>query len=178
MTHDTAPAIRIRLASVADAQLLATAGRRFFEQTFAEHNTAEDMALYLAGAFTEARLADELGEPGSSCWIAEDALGSAVGYVRLRLGAAHAAVRAEHPAELCRLYAERGLHGRGVGAALLSACTSEARRKGADVLWLGVWEHNARAIAFYAKHGFAAVGEQEFVLGRDVQRDVVMALRL
>jgi len=41
-------------------------------------------------------------------------------------------------------------------------------------VWLGVWEHNPRAIAFYRKWGFEAVGEHVFVVGTDPQRDLVM----
>ena len=43
---------------------------------------------------------------------------------------------------------------------------------GANVVWLGVWEHNPRAIRFYEKHGFTTAGEQPF--GKDPQRDLVM----
>ena len=170
--------IGIRVATPADAPLLAAFGRRLFEETFAAHNTPEDMALYLAEAFGEAKQRAELLEPGSTWWIAEDSSGAPAGYVRLRMGATHPSVQASRPAELGRLYADRAHHGRGIGAALLARCSDEARRQGADVLWLGVWEHNVRAIAFYEKNGFRVVGEQEFTLGRDVQRDLVMAIRL
>jgi RimJ/RimL family protein N-acetyltransferase len=39
---------------------------------------------------------------------------------------------------------------------------------------LGVWERNARAQAFYRKHGFNRVGRQTFVVGSDPQTDDVM----
>ena len=42
-------------------------------------------------------------------------------------------------------------------------------------LWLGVWERNVRAQAFYRKQGFTVVGSQIFRLGSDPQRDLVMA---
>ena len=183
MPHASTPplaraGLALRAATPADAARLTAFGRRLFEETFAPHNTPEDMAIYLAEAFGEAKQREELLEPGATCWIAEDASGAPAGYVRLRMGAAHPGVRANRPAELSRLYADRAHHGRGVGAALLARCIEEARRQGADVLWLGVWEHNVRAIAFYEKHGFRAVGEQAFTLGRDVQRDLVMQLPL
>ena len=149
-----------------------------FEETFAPHNTRDDMAAYLSQAFGEAKQRAELLAPDATCWIAEDASGEAAGYVWLRMGSANTDVRAERSAEVSRLYADRAHHGRGVGAMLLAQCIAEARRQGADVLWLGVWEHNARAIAFYEKHGFRTVGAQPFTLGSDVQRDLVMALRL
>ncbi len=80
--------------------------------------------------------------------------------------------------EIARIYADHHWHGHGLGAALLRACIETAQEWGAEVIWLGVWERNPRAIAFYEKHGFRAVGEQEFQLGADRQRDVVMALNL
>ena len=49
-----------------------------------------------------------------------------------------------------------------------------ARAWDAEGVWLGVWERNPRAIAFYEKHGFAAVGEQTYRVAGEVQRDVVM----
>jgi ribosomal protein S18 acetylase RimI-like enzyme len=46
--------------------------------------------------------------------------------------------------------------------------------RGSDAVWLGVWEHNPRAISFYRKFGFVEAGEQTFHPGRDPQRDIVM----
>jgi ribosomal protein S18 acetylase RimI-like enzyme len=74
-----------------------------------------------------------------------------------------------------RLYVDARYHGKGVAALLMDACIDAARRYDTKALWLGVWEHNPRAIAFYAKCGFVEVGEQVFPLGGDLQRDLVMA---
>jgi len=81
-------------------------------------------------------------------------------------------------AEIQRIYADRAWHGRGVGETLMRACIDQAREWQCDVIWLGVWERNPRAIAFYEKTGFQRVGRQMFVLGRDVQFDLVMSRRL
>jgi ribosomal protein S18 acetylase RimI-like enzyme len=56
----------------------------------------------------------------------------------------------------------------------MSACIEELRQRGSDALWLGVWERNPRAISFYEKFGFVAVGERTFPLGGDPQRDIIM----
>jgi ribosomal protein S18 acetylase RimI-like enzyme len=57
----------------------------------------------------------------------------------------------------------------------MSACVDVMTGRRSDVVWLGVWEHNPKAIAFYKKLGFGEVGEQVFPLGSDAQRDIVMA---
>jgi ribosomal protein S18 acetylase RimI-like enzyme len=60
----------------------------------------------------------------------------------------------------------------------MAACLEELKARGSDVAWLGVWERNPRAIAFYRKMGFAECGEHVFTLGHEPQRDVVMARKL
>jgi GNAT superfamily N-acetyltransferase len=76
--------------------------------------------------------------------------------------------------ELWRFYVDQPFHGRGVAARLMEGAKQRARRRGAISLWLGVWERNHRAKAFYAKHGFRKVGSHVFVVGADPQTDDVM----
>jgi ribosomal protein S18 acetylase RimI-like enzyme len=84
-------------------------------------------------------------------------------------------VVAAAPGEVQRLYVAREFHGMGIARSLMLACLDEMNVVRSDVAWLGVWEHNPRAIAFYRKFGFAEVGEHIFPLGSDPQRDIVMA---
>ena len=64
-----------------------------------------------------------------------------------------------------RLYVSQEWQGRRVAQDLIAAATGLATASGADQVWLGVWERNPRAIAFYTKCGFAEVGEHTFLLG-------------
>jgi ribosomal protein S18 acetylase RimI-like enzyme len=80
--------------------------------------------------------------------------------------------------ELVRLYVDQAWQGAGIGRALLSAAFDAARAMGGQALWLGVWERNERAIAFYRRHGFERVGEHTFTLGTDRQLDHVMVRRI
>lgn len=84
-------------------------------------------------------------------------------------------VLGDRPLELLRLYVDARWHGRGVGPALMGRCLELATSEGFQTLWLGVWEHNDRALAFYRKYGFNVVGHHEFRLGTDSQRDLIMA---
>jgi ribosomal protein S18 acetylase RimI-like enzyme len=93
------------------------------------------------------------------------------GYAMIRDHGAPAAVGSAAPVELARLYTRPSLIGRGVGARLLAAAAEEARRRGFRSMWLGVWEHNHRAIAFYERHGFRDVGAHLFHLGTARQTD-------
>jgi diamine N-acetyltransferase len=173
--------LTLRLATPDDAAVLARAAAAFFRDTFGDANTAEDMDAYVAEAFSERRQRAELSAADNRIVLAVDAHGNVAGYVHVRLDA-HPAIRVDvpiqRPAEISRLYAARDWHGHGLGARLMNAAVATARESGADVLWLGVWQRNSRAVAFYEKHGFQVVGAQEFILGSDRQRDHVMARRL
>ena len=140
------------------------------------------MARYLAEAFTPDRQAAEITDPAGTVLLAERSGTSGdaelVGYVHLVSGPAPAAVQGPAPLELKRLYVARAWHGQGVAQALMDAALDAARARGAQTMWLGVWERNPRAVAFYRKYGFTRVGEQTFVLGADAQTDRVLARSL
>lgn len=171
MTERVAPSIR--RANVADAGLLAELGARTFAATFAADNKPEDMAAYLAAAFSPRQQAAELSDPRATFLLAE-VDGRAAGYAALRAGDAPDCVTGAKPVELLRLYVMREWFGRGVGEALMRACVDEAQAAGYQTMWLGVWEHNGRAQSFYRKWGFRLVGEHIFQLGSDAQTDLLM----
>ena len=60
----------------------------------------------------------------------------------------------------------------------MQATIQEARLRGCDSVWLGVWEENLRAISFYKKWGFREVGNHIFTVGNDPQNDFIMELEL
>jgi ribosomal protein S18 acetylase RimI-like enzyme len=172
----------VRPAIIADAASLSQLGAATFRETFEGENTPEDIARYLAQAFTPKQQAAEIADPAGAVLLAERRHASEearlVGYVHLASGPAPGAVQGPRPLELKRLYVARAWHGQGVAQALMDAALDAARVRGAETLWLGVWERNARAVAFYRKYGFTRVGEHTFVLGSDAQTDWLLAMPL
>jgi ribosomal protein S18 acetylase RimI-like enzyme len=172
-------AIDVRPATLADADALSRLAAATFRDTFEGSSPPEDMAQYLAEAFTPAQQAREIADPAGIVLVGEDRSDagpvSLIGYAHLVAGAAPAAVTGPGPIELKRIYVDRAWHGRGVARALMDAALDAARRRGAGTVWLGVWEHNPRAIAFYSKYGFTRVGHHTFVLGTDAQTDWLFA---
>ena len=167
------PEVKIRRANRDDAGLLAELGARTFYETFAADNTSEDMSVYLAASFGLEHQKSELMDPSSTFLIAT--VGDIeAGYAKLRGGEAPEGIEGMKPVELVRLYVSREWLGRGVGEALMRACIDDARRTGHETIWLGVWERNGRAQAFYRKWNFREVGEHIFQLGSDLQRDILM----
>jgi ribosomal protein S18 acetylase RimI-like enzyme len=156
---------------------LSALAERTFRDTFTATNTAADMDAYCASAFGAGIQRRELEDPSTVTLVAERN-GGLIGYAQLMVGKPHGAVAATRPIELKRFYVEKSLHGSSLAPALMRAIEQAARAAGADVVWLGVWEHNPRAIRFYEKHGFQAVGEHVFTVGADPQRDIVMSRHL
>ncbi len=104
--------------------------------------------------------------------------GALAGYAHLRTGAPPPCVTGEAPVEIARFYVDRRHHGSGLAQQLMTAARSAASDMGARTLWLGVWEHNPRAIAYYAKSGLRDVGSADFFVGPDRQTDRIMVLDL
>jgi GNAT superfamily N-acetyltransferase len=165
--------VNIRHACPEDASLLSKLGELAFSQAFGPDNTSEDMAIYLAGAFTPKKQAEELARPGSFFLLLEYE-GSAAGYAHLQESPPPTCITGTHFVELSRFYLLQEWIGKGFGSKLMLACIEEAKGRGGDALWLGVWQKNSRAIAFYQKWGFEVAGTQTFQLGKDLQYDYVM----
>lgn len=162
----------IRPASCVDAHRLSTFARRTFQETFATQNSPEDMEVYLSSAFNDARQRSEIEDPDCITLLAEDGP-TLVGYAQLHVGNAPSCVPDRDAIELVRFYVDRALHGRGLAHTMMQATLAAASRR-ARTVWLGVWERNARAIAFYRTWGFVDVGNHIFVLGKDRQTDRLM----
>jgi ribosomal protein S18 acetylase RimI-like enzyme len=160
-----------------DAALLTELGASTFAETFEAANTPEDFAAYMAAAFGEDTQRAELEDPDTTVFFAERD-GEAVGYVMLREGRAPSGVAADDALQNVRLYARQRVLGHGIGAALMQRALAEAAGRGKDAVWLGVWDRNERAIRFYESWGFHRAGSQPFLLGSDLQTDLVMVRRI
>lgn len=163
----------IRCGVPADAPVLAAVARDTFFDTFAATNDAADMAIHLERAYGVAQQSAELADPHIVTLLVE-AGGQAVGYAQLREGHVPACVRGPRPIEVWRFYVAREWHGQGIAQALMERVRAEAAARSAGTLWLGVWDRNPRAQAFYRKCGFVDVGEHVFLFGTDPQTDRVM----
>jgi diamine N-acetyltransferase len=167
------PEITVRLAKENDAELVADLSRQTFYDSFAEHNTKGDMDKFMNEQFTREKLVDEVKQPWHVFFLAflND---EPVGYVKLRDSSVPMKLHGQSCMEIARIYSVQKTIGTGVGKKLMQTCHDIAKQKGKKILWLGVWKANQRAIDFYTAWGFEIFGEQEFILGDDVQTDWLM----
>ena len=177
MSAATSPPIATRVARPDEAALFAELGASTFTETFESANTPEDFAAYMRAAFGDQIQRAELEDPQTTVFFAERD-GDVVGYLMLREGTTPSMVPAADAVQIARLYARQRALGSGVGAALMQRALAEAAGRGKDAVWLGVWDRNERAIRFYEAWGFHRCGTQPFLLGADLQTDLVMVRRL
>jgi ribosomal protein S18 acetylase RimI-like enzyme len=171
------PSIVIRKGEKEDASLIATISWQTFFDTYARHNTKEDMEIFLNKNFTKEIVSKEL-EDKKITFLLAYLKREIVGYVKLCENENPKGLNEKNILEIARFYAIKNKIGSGVGKELMQHCIEEAKRKGKDVLWLGVWSQNQRAIQFYRKFGFEKFDEFTFMLGNDAQDDWLMKLNV
>jgi len=165
--------IVIRKVQQHEAALIADMSRETFYDSFADSNTKEDMNKFMNEQFRRDDLIKEVETNDGIFFLALDE-DQPLGYVRLRDGERYTEFAEKSSIEIVRIYAVKPAIGKGVGRALMNKCIETAKELNREVIWLGVWEHNQRAIDFYTKWGFITFGRHDFVLGNDVQTDLLM----
>ena len=161
--------MRLRIATADDAALLARTAEAMFRDAFEDSNDAAQMDAYCRDHYSAEIQRAELESPDIRVLLLEEQ-GSVIGYAQLRVRTPRS--------EIWRFYVDRARHGRGVAHRLMEESLRVLREAGATEARLAVWEHNPRAIAFYRKSGFEVKGAQPFVLGTEVQTDLVMSRSL
>ncbi len=168
--------ITIRAATKDDAVLIADISRQTFYETFAADNTKENMDKFLNEQFTSTQLISELSKPDNYFFLAY-ANDEVAGYLKLRENK-QTLLKDKPSIEISRIYAIKKMIGKGIGKLLIEKSIDFAKQKQKQIIWLGVWEKNQRAIDFYNKWGFEKFGEQNFLLGTDLQTDLLMKKEL
>jgi ribosomal protein S18 acetylase RimI-like enzyme len=167
----------IRFATADDAELIADLSRRTFHETFGYVNSKENMDKFMNEQFSREKLIQEVAEPGNTFLLAFDN-DTPVGYVRMREGKKFPAFENKDSIEIARIYSVNSYLGTGVGQQLMRQCIFIAKELKKEIIWLGVWEKNPRAIAFYTRWGFEKFKEQDFLLGDDLQKDWLLLKKL
>ncbi|MFM8321176.1 MAG: N-acetyltransferase family protein [Chloroflexota bacterium] len=165
--------LTIRRCTPDDLETLRSISRETYDDTFRAMNTPETMQAYLEEAFDPHKLLAELTNPHSAFYFL-DLDGQLAGYLKLNDAPAQSDLNDPDSLEIERIYIRRAYHGRGLGARLLRFALDQAAVAGKRYAWLGVWERNASAIAFYQKMGFVEFGRHSFRMGEELQSDLVM----
>lgn len=169
--------MKIRKINIDDLEALRNLSIQTFKETFEEVNTEEDMQKYLLENLSIEKLKSELENPNSEFYFAENN-DEILGYLKLNFKDAQTEKLEENHFEIERIYVLKAFLGQKLGQILFDKAIEIGREKNLEYVWLGVWEENHRAIRFYEKNGFEIFGKHDFVLGEDVQTDLLMKMKI
>ncbi len=161
----------------ADLQALQEISRQTFFDTFAEVNTPSDMQQYLEENLSIEQLTKEWIHPSTTFYFFKQK-DEVLAYLKINEADAQTEQRKESSLEIERIYVRKTDQKKGIGQFLLDFSIQVTKDKEFKVIWLGVWEHNLKAIHFYEKNGFNFFGKHSFFLGQDEQTDLLMELRV
>lgn len=169
--------LKYHLCTLSDLDTLRDISIDTFTAAFEAQNNPEDFQAYMAGAFSREQLKRELEDPDMHFYFVFRN-GELSGYLKLNTGMVQSELKEDQGMEIERIYVVPAAQGTGLGARMLDFICSTARKAGKTYLWLGVWEHNPRAIAFYERAGFVTFGKHPYYIGADRQTDWLMRLEL
>lgn len=171
------PKTKLKRATLDELEALVDVSRSTFTETFAAHNTDDDMRLYLSRNMSPGNLKAELEDESSEFYFAlvDDVV---AGYLKLKYNSSVEGLDESTNVEIERIYVLKQFQQIGLGRKLLERAVKLAVESGYEYIWLGVWEHNKNAIDFYKHLGFEPFGKQAFILGNDLQTDIRMRLKL
>ena len=169
--------MQIRKLDITDLENLQKISITTFRETFEEVNSEEDMQKYLDENLSLERLKNELENLDSEFYFIENE-NKNLGYLKLNFGNAQTEKVEENYFEIERIYVLKAFLGQKIGQILFDKAIEIGREKNLEYVWLGVWEENHRAIRFYGKNGFEIFGKHDFVLGEDVQTDLLMKMKI
>ncbi len=169
---ENVPSIPIRRAIPADAPALAELGAATFVEAFAYLYAPDDLADFLSSSHSEAAHERVLRDPAVATWLA--VAGSPIGYVVA--GSCKLPVPNLEPGagEIRQLYIRSAFHQRGLGTRLLDTALEWLAAARRSPLYVGVWSQNYGAQRLYGRYGFEKVGEYEFAVGRQRDREFIL----
>ncbi|TYS64232.1 GNAT family N-acetyltransferase [Bacillus infantis] len=144
-----------------------------FNDTFKDQNSPENINAYLEKAYNLEQLIKELSHKSSQFFFVffnEEI----AGYLKVNVKDAQSEEMGEEALEIERIYIKKSFQKHGLGKYLLNKAIGMAEEQGKKKVWLGVWEQNENAIAFYQKMGFVQTGAHSFYMGDEEQTDLIM----
>lgn len=162
--------LEFALASPDSIYELQDLAKTTFTEAFETQNNPDDFNAYLQEAFSKEKLLKELDTHGTEFYMVyvDEIL---VGYFKINEFDAQTELREPEGLELERIYVKKEFQSKGLGFQMLEKVLQIAKSKAKKYMWLGVWEHNPKAIQFYERYGFVKFDTHPYYIGGDKQTD-------
>ncbi|TDL75349.1 GNAT family N-acetyltransferase [Rhodococcus qingshengii] len=165
--------IFIKPCTIEDLCILQDISYETFNETFKDQNSPEIMNAYLERAFNVKQLEKELSNIFSRFFFVYFN-NEVAGYLKVNTHDAQSENMGQDSLEIERIYIRGKYQKLGLGKYLINKAIEIAVEQGKNKIWLGVWEKNENAIAFYKKIGFVQAGTHSFYMGDEEQIDFIM----
>ena len=169
--------INIKKCTLEDLQTLQEISIETFNDTFKDQNSPENMIDYLKKAFHIKQLEREISNTSSQFFFVYFN-NEVAGYLKVNTDDAQSEEMGDQSLEIERVYIKRDFQKYGLGKCLLNKAQESAIERNKKNIWLGVWEKNDNAIAFYKRMGFVQTGTHSFYMGDEEQTDIIMTKTL
>ncbi|MEH7884877.1 GNAT family N-acetyltransferase [Bacillus sp. JJ1609] len=169
--------INIKKCTLEDSRKLQEISYETFSETFEDQNSPENMNAYLERAFNLKQLEKELSNISSQFFFVYFN-NDVAGYLKVNTNDAQSAEMGDESLEIERIYIKNKFQKYGLGKFLLNKAVKFGVERNKKKIWLGVWEKNENAIAFYTKMGFVQTGAHSFYMGDEEQLDIIMTKTL
>src|SRR4030095_16945266 len=167
------PDLDIRQANDGDASTIIELAQKTFVETYGETNKKENVEQYISNMFSLDKICTEISSDSERFYIAFNN-GTPVGFTKMRNDRKARGLDGKRAIEIERIYVQKEFQGLKVGKELLDKCKAVALEEGYKIIWLQVWQSNAKAIQFYQKGGFVIYETATFQFGDEVHQDYVM----
>ena len=167
--------IALRRADATEAGRLADIAERCFLNSFGGLYGRKDWGMLREEKFAPASQRAILENPAHEVWFAEEGE-TCIGYTHISRNGLPCGTPED--AELCRLYLIPETQGRGLGKRLMDLSLARFREWGAKQAYLGVWEHNHRAQAFYRGYGFQLTRDYFYTVGNHLDHELILGRSL
>ena len=163
----------IRKCTLNDLKTLLEISYETFVDAFQSMNEKETMDKYVEEAFNIEKLEEELRNKDSRFFFlyADNKL---AGYLKINEAPVQTDINDPDSIEVERIYIKKEFKGKGLGHQLINYAIQLAKEMKKNYVWLGVWEKNTDAIAFYKRLGFYEDGRHPFKMGDELQTDFIM----
>ncbi|WP_123042512.1 GNAT family N-acetyltransferase [Cohnella candidum] len=169
--------LEIRKCTLEDLGALQEVSVETFNDTFKDQNSPENMKSYLDKAFNLEQLEKELSNNDSEFYFIYSN-GQIAGYLKVNINDAQSERMGRDSLEIERIYIRRAFQKQGLGKHFYLKAIERAKEQNKEKIWLGVWEKNESAIAFYEKMEFVRTGAHSFYMGDEEQTDFIMTRTL
>ena len=153
-----------------------------YYETFSDTNSEALLQKYFKESLSIEKLSAQLQEAASEFYFiyseTDHTQTTPAGFLKLNVNHAQTDLMDPTALEVEKIYLLKAFLSQGLGKQMINFSIERATQQGKKHLWLGVWENNFPALAFYKKMGFKQFGTHDFDMGGDLQTDLMLTKQL